>query len=82
MTRADATRTDLRAHLRRVPFQPFAINLESGDRIIIHHPENIAYDPTNNGSQRAAIVCGELGHYTNLSAITSISLIDRGEATL
>ena len=82
MTRTDSTRSDLIAHRRTVPFQPFAVNLENGDRVIVEHPENIAFDPTENGSGRVAIISGKLAHYTNLATITSISLLDQGEATL
>jgi hypothetical protein len=82
MTRADSARTDLRAHIRRVPFQPFAISLENGDRAVIEHPENVAFNPKDGTSERVAIVSGNLAHYTNLSAITSISVLDQGEATI
>jgi hypothetical protein len=82
MTRVNTTRADLRAHVRRTPFQPFALSLENGDRVIIEHPENVAFNPKENTSERVAIVSGNLAHYTTLSAITAISLLDQGEPTL
>lgn len=28
------------------PFHPFALLMENGDRVIVEHPENLAFDPT------------------------------------
>jgi hypothetical protein len=32
--------------LRAVPFRPFGLSLENGDRIVIEHSENIASTPS------------------------------------
>ena len=46
----DVLQVEIRRLLRAVPFRPFVICLENGDRILIEHPENIAFDPGTNGS--------------------------------
>ena len=33
----------LRALVRRAPFKPFTVELVSGDRIEVHHPEALVY---------------------------------------
>ncbi len=33
----------LRAMVRRAPFQPFTVELQSGDRIEVDHPEAMVY---------------------------------------
>ena len=38
-------RAEVQRLFRQVPFRPFVLNLENGDRITIEHPENIAFDP-------------------------------------
>jgi hypothetical protein len=57
------------------------LNTENGDRIIVEHPENVAFDPQKDGRDRLIILSGNLVHSSTLSAVTSISEIDRGEAS-
>jgi hypothetical protein len=51
MTLLEANRFRVSRLLRANPFRPFALNLENGDRIIIQHPENIAFDPSEGGRE-------------------------------
>ncbi len=46
MKRVDSIRNEVRRLIRAVPFRRFLLNLEKGDRVVIEHPENIAFDPT------------------------------------
>jgi hypothetical protein len=75
--RADTTRNQLRVFARAVPFQPFVINMENGDRLTVEHPENVSFDPTINGNQDFTIVGNRLIYWSNLSAVSSLAKLDR-----
>ena len=67
---------------RRAPFEPFVLNMENGDRIVIEHPENIAFDPGGNGSapvSRFSVVSRQLFYIGSFEAVTSVALVDTGE---
>ena len=56
--------------------------MENGDRIVIEHPENIAFDPGDNGSpprSRFSVVSRELFFIGSFEAVTSVALLDTGE---
>lgn len=83
MPRVENVRGEVQRLLRAVPFRPFALNLENGDRIIIEHPENIAFDPasseTSGGSEDFYVISNKLRLFSNFSAVSSVALVDRGE---
>jgi hypothetical protein len=79
MTRTDTIRAELIRKIRTQRYQPFALNMENGDRFIVEHPENVAFDPVENGGDRLIILARNLVHSSSLSAVTSISELDRGE---
>ena len=56
--------------------------MENGDRIVIEHPENIAFDPGGNGStptSRFSVVSRQLFYIGSFEAVTSVALVDTGE---
>lgn len=69
--------------IRANPFRPFALCMENGDRILIEHPENIAFDPSDDDSAgRSAefyVISQQLRMFSNFSAVTSIAIIDRAD---
>ena len=76
-----SSRVEIRRLLRVVPFRPFAIGLENGDRIVIEHPENIASDPADNGSPGSSdfyVISGGLRLFSTFEAVTSVALVDEG----
>lgn len=82
MQRIQSVRSEVQRLLRQVPFRPFALSLENGDRVVIEHPENIAFDPvvTNqNGSDEFYVISGKLRLFSTFGAITSVALLDRDE---
>lgn len=79
MTRIDTVRTQISRLTRNAKFQPFALITENGDRVVVEHPENVAFDPTENGRDALYIISNKLQHYTTLSAVTSVVLLDAGE---
>ena len=60
------------------PFRPFALLMENGDRVIIEHPENIAFDPTASGPSEFYVISGHLRLFSTFEAVTSVSLLDQG----
>lgn len=54
--RADSMREDVLKLVRRSPFKPFVINMDNGDRILVEHPENIAFDLGGNGRKPSPYV--------------------------
>ena len=77
--RANATRDDLTRVVRARPFDPFALTLENGERVIVQHSENIAFDPEPDGSVRFRVIATKLVTDGTLDAISSISTLDRGQ---
>lgn len=80
--RAEAVLIEIQRLLRQVPFRRFALNMENGDRIIIEHPENIAFDPGANGTPGSPdfyVISRELRIFSTFEAVTSIALLDVGE---
>ena len=79
-TKTEIMRTQIRHLQNRSPFTPFEINLENGDRIVVEHPELIAYDPrgNGNGTGRLAILTNEVNITTTFDSISSVAEIDRG----
>jgi len=82
MTRIDSNRAVLTDMLRSVPFQSFALNMENGDRIVIEHPENIAFDSTENGRNEIYIISNRLRLFTTFIAIASIAQLDHPDPRL
>lgn len=81
MTRVDSIRTQIQNLVRSAPFHPFAMSLENGDRIVIEHPENIAFDPSERGADFFSVVSDRLQSFSTFSAVTSVARLDRGQAT-
>lgn len=57
------------------------MNLENGDRIIVEHPENIAFDPAANGSPGSGdfyVISANLRVFSTFEAVSSVALIDVG----
>lgn len=80
--RTEVIQTAVRSLLRQVPFRPFALNMENGDRIVIEHPENIAFDPGSNGSPPRSdfsVISRQVYFLGTFEAVTSVALLDTGE---
>jgi hypothetical protein len=79
--RTELIRDEVTRLIRQQPFRPFALNLENGDRIVIEHSDNIAFEPGNGngeGSRDFYVLSQRLRHYGPFEAVTSVSLIDVG----
>lgn len=80
MPRIDSIRDEIRRLLAAAPFRKFVIMLESGDRALIEHPENIAFDPEPKGGEDFYVISGKLRLFSTFSAVSSIALADRDSA--
>ena len=81
MLRTDSVRSQLLGMIRAAPFHKFVINMEKGDRVLIEHPENIAFDPrTNSRNSYFSVVTGKVQLLSNFNAVTSIVHADRNGA--
>jgi hypothetical protein len=76
--RTAPVRPEVQRLLGQRPFRPFALLLENGDRVIIEHPENIAFDPVAPGVGDFYVISGRLRLFSTFEAVTSVSLLDAG----
>lgn len=82
MPRIDASRAEIHRLMRAVPFRRFILTLESGDRVLIEHPENIAFDPEGkgDGADEFYVITGRLRLFRTFGAVSSVTLADLGGA--
>ena len=81
MTRVETVRSEVKRLVRTVPFRPFALSLENGERIVIEHPENIAFDPSSRKANAAEfhVISSRLRVVSTFDVVTSVSALDRGD---
>lgn len=80
--RTEVIQPAVRNLVRQVPFEPFVLNMENGDRIVIEHPENIAFDPDGNGSRwrsKFTVFSRQLYYMGSFEAVTSVAMLDTGQ---
>jgi len=71
-------RTEVQRLLNQRPFRPFVLLMENGDRVVIEHPENIAFDPVAEGVGDFYVITGPLRLFSTFEAVTSVTLRDTG----
>lgn len=83
MPRVEVIRAEIQRLLHSVPFRPFVLAMENGERVVIEHPENIAFDPASTegtgGSDEFYVISNRLRLFSTFAAITGVALLDRGE---
>jgi len=82
VARVEAIRAEIHRLVRAVPFRRFVVSLQSGDRALIEHPENIAFDPDAKGpdSDEFYLMTGRLRLFSTFSAVSSVVLADQSGA--
>jgi hypothetical protein len=73
--RTELIRSEVRRLLRQVPFRPFLLTLESGDRVLIEHPENIAFDPRPGSSSDFYVISGSVRLFSTFEAVLSAAIL-------
>ena len=59
------------------PFRAFVMTLESGDRVPVEHPENIAFDPSDGSdSGEFYVISGKLRVFSMFDAVSNVALLD------
>lgn len=76
--RTETTRAQIHSLQDARPFRPFVIMLENGTRVLIEHPENIAYDPKEGGWVDLFIITGRVRLLTTFDAVTGAYKPDEG----
>ncbi len=74
-------RTEIQRLLRQVPFRPFILTFVGGERAVIEHPENIAFDPRPGASSDFYILTGSLRLYSTFEAVSSATMLSGGANT-
>ena len=77
--RIEETRAEFLRLVHQQPFQQFVVSLENGDRLVVEHPENIAFDLVKNGHSRFYVITRNLSCGANFDAVTSVVHEDIGE---
>jgi hypothetical protein len=68
-------RSELQRLLRQVPFRPFVLTLVGGERAVIEHPENIAFDPRPGASSDFYVLTGSLRLFRTFEAVSSATML-------
>ncbi len=76
--RADTSRADVVRMVHEVPFRPFVLSMENGDRVTIGHPENIAFD-LEGGSPDFYVISGRIRLFGSFDAVSSVATADSVE---
>jgi hypothetical protein len=83
MPRVEVVRAEIQRLINARPFRAFALNFENGDRVVIDHPENIAFDPAapdgTGGSEDFYIISGALRLYSTFAAVSHVALRNGAE---
>lgn len=77
----ELVRSELQRLVRQVPFRPFVITLIGGERAIIEHPENVAFDPRPGSSSDFYVLTGNLRLFSTFRAVSSLAMLSGSEAT-
>jgi hypothetical protein len=75
--RADAVRHEVFRLVRQTPFRPFVLSMGNGERVPVGHPENIAFDPPDNGNSGSDdfyVLARGLRLYGTFEAVTGVAL--------
>ena len=79
--RVEEVRLTLKQLRHQQPFEPFVIHLENGDGFLIEQPENVAFDPRENGRTRFSVVTSNLFGDATFESVSSIVHQDAGTAS-
>jgi hypothetical protein len=69
----ELVRTELQRLLRQTPFRPFVITMVGGERAVIEHPENVAFDPRPGSSSDFYVLTGSLRMFSTFEAVSSLA---------
>lgn len=79
MPSSQEIRAEVKCLVRAVPFQPFVLAMENGDRIVVEQPENIAFDPVERPENRRDdfyVFSGTRRFGSTFSAVKEVVVVD------
>ena len=74
----ELVRAELQRLLRQAPFKVFIITLNAGERAIIEHPENVAFDPRPGSSSDFYVLSGSIRLYSTFEDVSSVAMLAGG----
>ncbi|MBX9584654.1 MAG: hypothetical protein K2X87_30495 [Gemmataceae bacterium] len=81
--RGKLMRAEARDMVRAVPFRPFFLMMENGERVLVEHPENIALRAGNEdgsgGSAYFYVLGNNLRVASTFDAVSSVVTLDQAE---
>jgi len=78
--RLETIRSQVQRLIHIVPFRRFVLTLENGERAVIKHPENIAFDLKTGGADDFYIVTGKLRMVSTFGAVAAVIFADHDDA--
>jgi hypothetical protein len=83
MPRVESIRSEVQKLMHSSPFRPFALVLENGERVLIGHPENIAFEPGNEegvgASEDFYVISAGLRMFSTFAAVSAVVVLDKGQ---
>ncbi len=73
--KVELVRSEVQRLLKQSPFRPFVLTLVGGERAVIEHPENVAFDPRPGSSSEFYVLTGSLRLFTTFDAVSSAALL-------
>jgi hypothetical protein len=74
----ELVRSEVQRLLRQSPFQPFIITFRAGERALIEHPENVAFDPRPGSSSDFYVLTGSLRLFSTFDSVSSVAILSGG----
>ena len=75
--KVELVRSEVQRLLRSVPFRPFILTMVGGERKVIEHPENIAFDPRPGASSEFYAIGGSVRVFSTFDAVSSVTMLDQ-----
>ncbi len=77
----ELVQSELQRVLRLTPFRPFILTLVGGERAVIEHSENVAFDPRPGSSSDFYVLSGSVRLFSTFETVSSIAMLSGSEAT-
>lgn len=80
MPHVESIRAEVQRRIRAAPFRRFVLTLENGERALVEHPENIAFQSEPGSSDEFYVLSGNLRLFSTFGTVTGVILADAGGA--
>lgn len=76
--KTEHVRAELQRLLRQTPFRPFILTMKGGERAVIDHSENVAFDPRPGASTEFYALTGSLRLFSTFEDVSSVTMLSGG----